>query len=70
MIDVVLSHWGLATTTVAHAVLTLVTGVALVVMPYDDSALGEWREAVLVAHVVLGLLMIGYLVATYLVTPY
>jgi hypothetical protein len=69
MVDVVFSHWGLATTTVAHAVLTLVTGVALLAARHGYPPRGRWLSVLRVAHTALGVLLVGYLIATYLVVP-
>jgi hypothetical protein len=69
MFDIVFSHWGLATTTVAHAVLTLVTGVALLAERYGYPPRGQWRGVLRVAHTAFGVLLVVYLVATYLVVP-
>jgi hypothetical protein len=69
MFDVYFSHWGLATTTVAHAVLTLVTGFALLGARHGYPPRGRWREVVRVAHTAFGVLMVGLLIATYLVVP-
>jgi hypothetical protein len=69
MVEVVFSHWGLATTTLAHAVLTLVTGLALLAARYGYPPRGRWRDVLRVAHTALGVLMVAYLVATYLVVP-
>ena len=68
-IDVVFSHWGLATTTLAHAVLALVTGVALLGERYGYPPQGRWRGVLRVAHTALGVLLVVYLVATSLVVP-
>jgi hypothetical protein len=69
MIEIVFSHRGLATTALAHAVLTLVTGLVLVAERYGYPPRGRWRAVVRVAHSAFGVLMVGYLVATFLVVP-
>jgi hypothetical protein len=69
MIEVVFSHHGLAATTVAHAVLTLVTGIALLAERYGYPPRGRWRPVLRVAHTAFGVLLVCYLVATYLVVP-
>ncbi|MEF8791651.1 MAG: hypothetical protein V5A61_16105 [Haloarculaceae archaeon] len=69
MIEVVFSHHGLAATAVAHAVLTLVTGIALLAERYGYPPRGRWRPVLRVAHTAFGVLLVGYLVATYLVVP-
>lgn len=69
-VDVVFSHWGLATTTLAHAVLVLVTGFALLAARYGYPPRGPWRGVLRVAHTALGVLLVVYLLATYLVVPY
>ena len=69
MIEIVVSHWGLATTTVAHAVLTLVTGIALLAERYGYPPRGRWRGVLRVAHTAFGVLLVVYLLATYLVVP-
>ena len=68
--EFVFSHWGLATTTVAHALLTLVTGLALAADRHGFPPLGNWRAACRVAHTAFGLLLVMYLLATYLVVPF
>jgi hypothetical protein len=68
-VDVVFSHRGLATTTLAHAVLTLVTGFALLAARYGYPPRGRPREVLRVAHTALGVLLVVFLVATYLVVP-
>jgi peptidoglycan biosynthesis protein MviN/MurJ (putative lipid II flippase) len=70
MYEVVFSHWGLATATLVHALLTLVTGLVLVAERYGYPPRGRWRSVVRVAHTALGVLMVGYLVATYVVVPF
>lgn len=69
MVEIVFSHWGLATTALAHALLTLVTGFALLAERYGYPPRGRWRSVLRVAHTAFGVLMVGYLVATYLVVP-
>jgi len=69
-VDVVVSHWGLASTTIAHAILTLVTGVALLGERYGYPPRGPWRGVLRVAHTAFGVLVVVYLVATALVVPY
>lgn len=69
MVEIVFSHWGLATAALVHGVLTLVTGVALTAERYGYPPGPQWRGVLRVAHTTLGLLMFGYLVATYLVVP-
>ncbi|MFD1686255.1 hypothetical protein [Halobellus litoreus] len=69
MTEVVFSHRGLATTTVAHAVLTLVTGVVLLAERYGYPPRGRWRGVIRVAHTAFGVLLVAYLIATYLVVP-
>lgn len=69
MVELVFSHWGLATTAVAHAVLTLLTGFALFAERYGYPPRGRWRGVVRVAHTAFGVLLVVYLVATYLVAP-
>ncbi|MFA9518656.1 hypothetical protein ACERIT_15850 [Halopenitus sp. H-Gu1] len=69
MIEVVFSHWGLATTTVAHAVLTLVTGFVLLAERYGYPPRGDWRGILRVAHTAFGVLLVVYLIATYLIVP-
>lgn len=69
MFDVLLDHWGLATTTLAHATLTLVTGFALLAARYGYPPQGRWRGVIRVAHTALGVLMVVYLVATYIFAP-
>jgi hypothetical protein len=67
--EVFFSHRGLATTTLAHAVVTLVTGIALVAARRGYPPRGRWRSVVRVAHTAFGVLMVVYLVATYLIVP-
>jgi hypothetical protein len=69
MIEIIFSHWGLATTTVAHAVLTLVTGIALLAERYGYALRGRWRGVLRVAHTAFGVLLVVYLLATYLIVP-
>jgi hypothetical protein len=69
MIDVVFSHQGLAATAVAHAVLTLVTGFVLLAERYGYPPRGRWRGVLRVAHTAFGVLLVVYLIATYLVVP-
>jgi len=69
MIEVVFSHWGLATTTVAHAVLTLVTGTALLAVRCGCPPQGRFGAVLRVAHTAFGILMVGHLFATYLIVP-
>ena len=69
MFDVYFSHWGLATTTVIHAVLTLLTGFVLMGARYGYPPRGRWRAVVRVAHTAFGVLMVVYLVGTYLIVP-
>ncbi|MFW6045921.1 MAG: hypothetical protein ACOC8O_03605 [Natronomonas sp.] len=69
MIEIIFSHWGLATTTVAHAVLTLVTGIALLAERYGYPPRGRWRGVLRVAHTTFGVLLVVYLLATYLIVP-
>lgn len=69
MVEVVLNHWGLATAALVHGVLTLFTGVALTAERYGYPPGPRWRGVLRVAHTALGLLWLGYLVATYLVVP-
>ncbi|WP_152041124.1 hypothetical protein [Salinigranum salinum] len=69
MFDVYFSHWGLAATAVAHAVLTLVTGFALMSARHGYPPRGRWRAVIRVAHTAFGVLMIVYLIGTYLVVP-
>jgi hypothetical protein len=69
MVEIVFSHVGLATTTVIHALLTLVTGIALLTHRYGYPPRGRRFAVVRVAHTTFGVLMIVYLVATYLVVP-
>jgi hypothetical protein len=69
MIEIVFSHWGLATTTVVHAVLTLVTGIALAAERYGYPPRGRWRGVLRVAHTAFGVLLVVYLLATYLIVP-
>jgi len=68
-VEVVFNHSGLATTTLAHALLTLVTGVALLAERYGYPPRGRWRGVLRVAHTAFGVLLVVYLVATYLVVP-
>jgi len=70
MVDVVLSHQGLAATTLAHAAVTLVTGAALQAARYGYPPQGDWRSVVRVAHTAFGVLAVLYLTATYLVVPF
>lgn len=69
MVEIVFSHWGLATTALAHAWLTLLTGVVLLAARFGYPPRGRWLSVLRVAHTVLGVLMVGYLTATYLVVP-
>ena len=69
MVDVVFTHWGLATTSLVHAVLTLITGVALLVARHGYPPSGRWLSVVRVAHTVLGVLLVLYLAGTYVVVP-
>lgn len=69
MVEVVLSHWGLATAALVHGVLTLVTGVALTAERYGYPPGPQWRGILRVGHTTLGILWLFYLVATYLVVP-
>lgn len=69
MIEIIFSHWGLATTTVARAVLTLVTGIALLAERYGYPPRGRWRGVLRVAHTAFGVLLVVYLLATYLIVP-
>lgn len=70
MIEVVFSHWGLATSALIHGVLTVLSGALLTASRYGLPPHGRWLAVTRVAHVALGLLMFGYLVAAYVVTPY
>ncbi|MDG5777084.1 hypothetical protein VB773_21190 [Haloarculaceae archaeon H-GB2-1] len=70
MLEILLSHHGLAATTVAHALLTLATGIMLQAERYGYPPRGRWRPVVRVAHTSFGLLMIAYLCATYVVGPF
>ncbi|WP_379795655.1 hypothetical protein [Haloplanus sp. GCM10025708] len=67
--EIVFSHWGLATTTVAHAVLTLVTGIASLAERYGYLPWERWRGILRVAHTAFGVLLVVYLLATYLIVP-
>lgn len=69
MFEIYFSHWGLATTTVAHAVLTLVTGVALLAARRGYGPRGRWLAVLRVAHTTFGVLMVVSLIATYLIVP-
>jgi hypothetical protein len=67
--ELYVSHWGLATATLAHAVVTLVTGLALMTARHGYPPRGRWLSTVRVAHTAFGVLLFVHLVATYLVTP-
>jgi hypothetical protein len=67
--DVSFSHYGLANTTLTLAIVTLLTGVLLVVDRYWAGGRSHWRTIVRVLHVVVGVFMTAYLVGTYLWTP-
>ena len=67
-VEVVFSHHGLAATTVVHAVVTLLTSVALIAVR-EGYAPTRWLPTLRVAHTVLGVLLLVYLLATYLVVP-
>ena len=67
--DLSFSHYGLANTTLTLAIVTLLTGVVLVVDRYWAGSRSPWRTIVRVLHVVVGVFMTAYLIGTYLWTP-
>ena len=63
------SHQGLATTTLALALVTAVTGFLLLGTRYGLPPRKRGQTIVRWAHIVLGVCMTVYLVATYYVVP-
>lgn len=70
MVEIVFSHVGLATSALIHALLTLVTGIALITHRYGYPPRGRTFAVVRVAHTTFGVLMIVFIVATFLVVPF
>ncbi|MFW6385015.1 MAG: hypothetical protein ACOCY7_02645 [Halodesulfurarchaeum sp.] len=69
VVDITFEHQGLATTTLALTVLTTVTGLVLLWTRYGNPPRGIWQTVVRWAHVVFGVFMALYMVATYTVVP-
>jgi len=66
-----LSHCGLATTALVHGVLTLLSGVMLLVVRLSGRRPhGGWLEVLRAAHTTLGVLTGFYGAAAYLVAPW
>ena len=63
------SHQGLATTTLVLTALTTVTGVILLGSRYGKPPRNWGQTAVRWAHIVLGICMAGYMIATYVLVP-
>ena len=63
------SHQGLATTTLVLTLLTTVTGFLLLGARYGYPPRGRWRGVLRVAHTAFGVLLVVYLLATYLIVP-
>lgn len=65
-----LSHCGLATTALAHGILTLTTGIMLLTVRLcSHKPSGEWLGILKVAHTALGVLTGFYGVTAYLIAP-
>ena len=68
-IDVQFSHQGLATATLWLTIFTTATGLVLLLMRYGRGPKGLWATATRWLHIVLGLAMAIYLMATYWIVP-
>lgn len=67
--DIQFSHQGLADATLWLTLLTTATGLTLLWFRYGGTARGLLVSAVRWGHVVLGLGMLVYLLATYWIVP-
>lgn len=68
-VTVTFSHQGLATTTLVLTLLTTLTGLVLLGTRYGLPPHERGGTAVRWAHIVLGLCMTVYVVATYYIVP-
>ena len=69
-IIVQLSHCGLATTALAHGILTITTGIMLLAVRLcGQKPSGEWFGILKVAHMALGVLTGFYGATAYLIAP-
>jgi hypothetical protein len=69
LVELSFSHYGLALVTLVLTVVTLLTGVALLAARYGYTIRENRRTVVRVVHVVGGVFMTLYFVATYVCTP-
>ncbi|MFT4892054.1 MAG: hypothetical protein ACI9YT_002994 [Halobacteriales archaeon] len=67
--DLTFSHQGLATTTLVLAFLTALTGFVLLGIRYGLPPRERGQTVVRWAHIVLGVCMTVYLIATYYIVP-
>jgi hypothetical protein len=66
-VDIVFSHQGLATTTLVHATVTMLTGFAILAARRTSSE--RWIPTLVALHTVLAILTFVYLLATYFLAP-
>jgi hypothetical protein len=69
LVELSFSHYGLALATLVLTVVTFLTGVALLVARYGYTIRENRRTVVRVVHVVGGVFMTLYLLATYVCPP-
>jgi hypothetical protein len=67
--DVTVDHHGLGTAAVVLGVVTLMTGLGLLLDRYGLTVRATWRTVIRVIHVVVGVFTTTYLVGAYLFTP-
>lgn len=67
--DVSVEHHGLGTAALVLGVVTLITGVGLLLERHSIADRPYWRTVIRVIHVVVGVFTTAYLVGAYLFTP-